>query len=126
MRYYFDTSATIYFVENIHPWKPLIQARLSGGNRAVFSDLTRMESRIKPLKMNDLIQLAEYERFFHSAEFVPLSTSVFDRAAQIRADYGFKTPDAIHLAAAVEAMCDQFLTNDQRLSRFSDIPIDVI
>ncbi len=51
---------------------------------------------------------------------------VLDLATEIRARYGFKTPDSIHLAASVTNGCDQFLTNDRRLERFPDIAIDVI
>jgi predicted nucleic acid-binding protein len=49
-----------------------------------------------------------------------------DRATKIRADHGFRTPDAIHLAAAVISNCDAFLTNDLRLERFPDIVIQSI
>jgi predicted nucleic acid-binding protein len=34
--------------------------------------------------------------------------------------------DSLHLAAAVEGGCDRFLTNDARLSRFPDIPVEVL
>lgn len=49
-----------------------------------------------------------------------------DHATDIRAHYGFKTPDAIHLAAAVVSGCDVFLTNDHRLDRFSDLAVEVV
>jgi predicted nucleic acid-binding protein len=49
-----------------------------------------------------------------------------DRAAEIRAQYGFKTPDAIHLAAAVVSGGDAFLTNDHRLDRFADIAVETL
>ena len=51
---------------------------------------------------------------------------MIDRATDIRARYGFRTPDAMHLAAAVVSGCDVFLTNDHRLDRFPDIAMDVI
>jgi predicted nucleic acid-binding protein len=60
------------------------------------------------------------------AEVVSLSREVIDCATKIRAHYGFKTPDAIHLAAAVVSGCDAFLTNDHRLDRFIDIAIEVV
>ncbi len=44
----------------------------------------------------------------------------------MRADLGFKTPDALHLAAAIEGGCDRFLTNDARLSRCTDIAVEVL
>jgi predicted nucleic acid-binding protein len=60
------------------------------------------------------------------SEILTLTTPVLDRATEIRARFNFKTPDAIHLAAAVENGCDAFLTNDQRLSRFPGIAIEVV
>ena len=55
-----------------------------------------------------------------------LITRGIDRATEIWAQYGFKTPDAIHLAAAVASGCNVFLTNDHRLDRFTDITIEVV
>jgi predicted nucleic acid-binding protein len=57
---------------------------------------------------------------------VPLTTTVYDRATVIRAMYGIKTLDAIHLAAAVEGGCNLFLTNDARLSSFHDLTVEVL
>jgi predicted nucleic acid-binding protein len=57
---------------------------------------------------------------------VPLPRAVYDRATLIRAQHGFKTIDALHLAAAVEAGCGRFLTNDTRLRTFSDITVEVL
>jgi hypothetical protein len=34
--------------------------------------------------------------------------------------------DSLHLAAAVEAGCDRFLTNDTRLSAFTALPVEVL
>jgi predicted nucleic acid-binding protein len=36
-------------------------------------------------------------------------------AAQLRARYGVRTPDALQLAAALSTRCTAFLTNDRRL-----------
>jgi hypothetical protein len=62
----------------------------------------------------------DYDDFFADAvmEIVALSREVMGRATEIRARYGFKTPDAVHLAAAIVTSCDVFLTNDHRLDRF--------
>jgi predicted nucleic acid-binding protein len=51
---------------------------------------------------------------------------VIDLATEIRANFGFTTPDAIHLAAAMVTKCDEFLTNDQRLQRFDEMRVVVI
>ena len=38
-------------------------------------------------------------------------------AAKIRADYNIKAPDALHLASAIEAGADTFITTDKKLPR---------
>src|SRR5687767_962473 len=45
---------------------------------------------------------------------VGITTPVFDRATVLRAKYNFKLGDSLHLAAAIKAGCDRFLTNDRR------------
>ena len=70
--------------------------------------------------------LAEFDAAFAAAELALMGTAVFDRATQIRAIHGFKTPDAVHLAAAVEAGCTVFLTNDHRLAAFTGITVEVV
>lgn len=44
-------------------------------------------------------------------------------AAQLRAGYKLKTPDAIHLATAIDSGCDCFITNDDRLKKVAEIKI---
>jgi predicted nucleic acid-binding protein len=60
------------------------------------------------------------------SEIISLSREVMDRATEIRARHDFKTPDAIHLAAACVSECDVFFTNDHRLDRFEGISVEVI
>ncbi len=55
-----------------------------------------------------------------------ITAAVFDRAAGIRAHHNVKALDAPHLAAALEAGCDLFLTNDNRLRAFPDLPVEVL
>jgi hypothetical protein len=55
-----------------------------------------------------------------------LPTSVFERAAVIRPQCGYKALDAPHLATSVEYQCDCFLTNENRLSGFPDILVEIL
>lgn len=48
------------------------------------------------------------------------SDVVYRDAARIRADYGIKTPDALHLATARHHDCTELWTNDDRLAREAD------
>lgn len=129
VRLYLDTAPVIYVVEQAPGYAASVDQHLSApGVILVASDLTRMECRVKPLRDGDGGLLQDYEQFFREAvaECVTLTREVLDRAAEIRARHGFKTPDAIHLAAAVTACCDRFLTNDHRLDRFDAIPMEVV
>lgn len=64
--------------------------------------------------------------FFAACEFVDLNRAVFDLAAVLRAESNLKTPDALHLAAAMHAGCDEFCTNDRQLIRIATPRIKVI
>ena len=129
MRVYLDAAPVIYAVEQVPLYAAAVDARLSTAEVVqVVSDLTRMECRVKPLRDGNSDLLKDYDDYFEGAvtEIVALSREVIDGATAIRAQYGLKTPDAIHLAAAVVSGCDVFLTNDHRLDRFPDIAVEVI
>jgi predicted nucleic acid-binding protein len=88
----------------------------------------RLEYRIAPLRNNDALKLAIFDAFCirSDVQFLPITRAVFDRATAIRAAFNFRLGDSLHLAAAVEAGCDRFLANDNRLSRFTDIVVEVL
>ena len=53
-----------------------------------------------------------------------LTGAIAMRAAELRARYGLRTPDAIHCATALAARCDGLLTNDKAFLRISaELPI---
>ena len=74
------------------------------------------------------ILLKDFDDYFNNtiAEIVSLTRDVVDKATEIRAQFNFKTPDSFHLAAALVSKCDVFLTNDQRLNRFTGITIEIV
>jgi predicted nucleic acid-binding protein len=132
MLLYLDTVILIYFIEQQGTFHARAARRLAmlqaAGDEVAISDLVRMECRIGPLRSGDVSGLADFDVFFANPDvrIVPLTPVVFDRAAEIRAHYGFKTPDSIHLAAALESGCDRFMTHDARLARFSGITVEIL
>lgn len=130
MRYYLDSVILIYYIEQNAVFHARAARRLanllSAGDEVAISDLVRMECRIGPLRSGDLSGLADFDLFFSNPDVrhVPLTPAVFDRAAEIRALFRFKTPDSIHLAAAIESGCDRFLTHDARLAGFNGINVE--
>ena len=129
MRYYLDSAPIIYDIEDTPPFAAAVDVKLSvAGLTLITSEMARLECRVKPLRDGNSILLQDFDDYFTNtiAEIVPLTRDVVDRATEIRAQFNFKTPDALHLAAAVIAKCDVFLTNDHRLRRFTSITIEVI
>lgn len=129
MRIYLDSDVTIYLVERVSPYHQTVSARLAApGIVVVASELTRMECLVQPVHNADQPLILAFEDFFRLevAVMVSFSRAVFDRTIQIRAQHPCKTPDALHLAAAMSAGCDVFLTHDQQLAGFPGITVEVI
>jgi predicted nucleic acid-binding protein len=49
-----------------------------------------------------------------------------ERAAELRARYHLRTPDALQVATALLSDCQAFLTNDKDLSRIIEIQVLVL
>lgn len=120
---YPDTCILIYWLERNPTYVDTIVQILRPAQGAapilVFTELTRLECRVKPLKTGNQVQLAGYDRVFSTPgyRFVGLVREVFDLATELRGLHGLKTPDAIHLAAALHSGCDEIWTNDDRLAK---------
>lgn len=119
MHVYPDTCMVIYAVERHPELAPRLRDvwMRKGCPAFATSELIRLECRVGPVRQGDALVLARYERFFANPAliWVPPSRRVFDLATELRARHRLKTPDALHLAAAIEAGCEEFWTNDQRL-----------
>lgn len=127
-----DTSALIYLVEGSpgvrNQLAQRIGAALASPRGAVLaSRLVRLECRVKPLRDGNTALLDKYDALFGSEEFMlaDVTPAVLDRATELRARHGFKTPDAIHLASAIEVGADDFLTGDANLAKCPDLNVEV-
>lgn len=132
MLIYCDSVILSYFFDRADAFQARAANRMTAlqaaGDFLAVSDLTRLECRVGPMKRGDTAALIVFDQFFARPDVrrASLGTAAYDRATVIRATYGFKTADALHLAAAVEARCDRFLTNDNRLSKYSAIPVEIL
>jgi predicted nucleic acid-binding protein len=130
MRLFLDTAPIIYFVEDTPVFGEAVERRLATKNTAIIGcELACMECLVKPLRDKNQNLIEDFEDFFAAGftELVPVSRVVLTAAAALRARYpSLKTPDAIQLAAAMEASCDVFLTNDQWLDRITEIRVEIL
>lgn len=78
--------------------------------------------------MNDALLIAQYEAIFRSPDpmVIPLDSPIIERATELRVKYGFRTPDALHLATAIEQQATAFLTGDVQLSRCKELNVELL
>lgn len=133
MRLYLDASAIIYSLEGTPPVREsavrrIEQAEQSEGGAVITSQLSRLECRVKPLRDGAADLLARFDAFFAPPGVVlaDVSARVLERATELRAQHGFKTPDAIHLATALVQAADIFLTGDAGLARCPGIQVVIL
>lgn len=120
---YIDACIAIYAVEAATEHGPAVTALMNEHrSQAEFcvSDLVRLECRVRPLRDESVQLLEEYDRFFSMMTTLSIPTAAYDLAAELRAFYRLKTPDALHAAVAIHHGCAEFWTNDNRLGRLSD------
>lgn len=112
--YYFEGSQLAYQLRN-EVFLPLEQ----GAFRAVISTLALAELLVRPKALGKEDVCSEYLALlcaYPNLEIVPLTTEIAVRCASIRAIHPtMRTPDAIHLATALEKGAKIFLSNDSRL-----------
>jgi predicted nucleic acid-binding protein len=72
--------------------------------------------------------LALYDAFFSSMEVdvLELTPAVVEKATDVRTVLNVKTPDALHLASAILAGANSFLTGDKNLARCTEIVVEVL
>jgi predicted nucleic acid-binding protein len=123
-----DTNVLIYYIEE-HPIflkkiEPLIDKIVQGKAIGITSYVTLLELLVKPLREGRLDLVDQYRAILTGQlEMVPIDEAVSVKAAQLRAKYGFRTPDAIQLASVIQKKGDVFITNDRGLKNVKEIKI---
>jgi predicted nucleic acid-binding protein len=125
-----DTQAFIYFIEEDEHFlalvKPLFEAIDHGSIAAATSGLTLMEVLVVPYRTGNLALAERYEALLTQSRglrFVDIDRTLLKAAAQLRATFELKPPDAIQVAAAMVANCGAFLTNDRRIPAMRGLKI---
>ena len=125
-----DTSVWIYHFEGSPAYgraaDSLLEAITQGQIGAVASELVLLELLVAPLKKGaqdvaDEIELALLH--FPNLQLAPVTRAVLVRAAEIRARYGLRTPDAIMVATAVESGATLAVTNDEAWRKVAEIEL---
>jgi predicted nucleic acid-binding protein len=128
-----DSAVFIYHFE-AHPRYKALCAEVfdcmeAGTIQAVTSTVTLIEVLVQPLAKGEQelsVRYEQYLRFGPSLTLRSLDPDVALRAAQLRARYRLRTPDAIQLATAIEFGSRLFLTNDDRFRKVTEVDIVVL
>ena len=121
---YLDTNAIIYLTEGNPHFKDSIDALFveleKSGARLITSELTYTEVLVSPFKTGDIALISAYERLLDTLiEPIPLGRPEMFMAARMRANTPkLRTPDALHLATAILANANLFVTGDNGI----DVP----
>ncbi len=122
----FDADALIYAAVPDHPLGTPVRSLLRRGDDHVGSVLLVPELLTKPLRDDDRSALDELSAILGRLTLLPCDQVTAQLAAAFGASYGLRAADAIHLATAVQAGADRFITNNRRHFRATIAEIDVV
>lgn len=125
-----DTAPLIFFIERRQPYvdllRPFFQSVDRGDILVVTSTVTLLEVLVHPIRHGDESLAYEYNDILLSAPHiftVSVTPATAQIAAELRANHSLKTPDAIHLATAINHHAEAFITNDRDFSEFDKLKI---
>ena len=125
-----DTAPIIYLIE-AHPKYDRLMTEVFGHIErgtltGVTSVITLSEVLTQPFKTGNTELQQEYaDLLLHSDHFqtVNLNSEMAELAAELRARYNLRIPDALQISAALFTGCEAFLTNDIVLKRVNELRI---
>jgi len=119
---FIDTAPLIYYIEGNSKYQKILNEIFDLNVKRKFkfitSTLTLLEVLVLPIKLNEFELVKKFESILVNSEtlrIIDLDKKIARKAAEIRAEHKFKTPDSIQLATAIEYSADYFLTNDKKL-----------
>jgi len=116
---YLDTCLLIYAFERHPDHGDQVRRAMAGEppDRFAISALVQFECLVAPMRDGNLELQHYYEQGLSQFVHLPMSLPVFTHGALLRARFGLKTPDALHLAAAQFHGCDALWTHDHRMAK---------
>jgi predicted nucleic acid-binding protein len=112
----FDSDGLIYAAIDGHPLGVRVRNVVLNEDRAAHlgSILLVSELLTKPTRDGRHRELHDLEYLLGRLTLYPVDHRTIPSAVELGAQYGLKTVDAVHLATAVLAGADRFITNNRR------------
>jgi len=125
---FLDTAPLIYYIEGNSSYQDklndVFKANTNGDFIFITSCITLLEVLVKPLREGEKELANKYKKILTSAvgiSIFEISNDIALKAAELRAIYNLRTPDALQFATAIEYKADYFLTNDNRLKSLKQV-----
>ncbi len=122
-----DTAPWIYLLQDHSEFAPRFEGLFAeaeeGRIELALSTITLAEILTGPYKAGEVALAKRYEKALTSYQVLPFSAAVAIQAAQLRAQYGLKLPDAAQLATALDMGAAALVTHDRDFSSVQGLPI---
>lgn len=122
-----DANLLIAAWSSRHPWRERAVDLLADPARTlIVSDLLWLEVMPKALYHRRQEEAAFYREVFARAECQSVNSEVTDQAKQLAERHGIAAMDALHLAVALHANADAFVSGerpDKPMFRVTDLPV---
>ncbi|MEP7010589.1 MAG: type II toxin-antitoxin system VapC family toxin [Acidobacteriota bacterium] len=125
-----DSMVFVYHLEGSREFGAaagaLLEAAELGRCRLAASALALLEILVVPKRMGrgDLCRrYRDLLESFPNLDFHELDGDTAEKAAELRARYDLRTPDAIHLATALAAGAEKFASEDRRLRKVKELAV---
>ena len=132
-RLYVEAAPLIYYVEEHPIYIARMDAIIASVENApiemVSSVIILTEVLTHPLRLGQIKLVQDYQDILlQSGRFrlQPVTALIAESAANLRARYNLRTPDALHIATALESGCDAFLTNDLTIRRITELTVVIL
>ena len=114
---FLDTAPLIYFIEGNSEYQEKLEKLFILSDEGYFkfltSSITLLEVLVKPLREGETKIVEQYKTILTNAEGIDIfdiTIPITVKAAEMRAKYNIRTPDALQIATSIERQADYFLT----------------
>lgn len=126
---YVDSCVLIYALEEDPRFGEAARqtlARVVDQNQQLaVSPLVQLECLVRPLARGQSELVLRYQNWLRLFQWLSINDATFALATELRGRHGLKTPDALHLATALQHGCAALISNDRRFER-ADVDLQCI
>ena len=116
--YYFDRNSSFYSQAE------KLFEQIAVRNLSIFTSVITLSELLSfKASRSQIYKLEQELLLIPNLTMIDVNREIAKEAARIRREYKFRLPDSIQLATALIGKAQAFVTNDQRLKKFQQLPI---